>query len=256
MAIEDEPNRYRKPTRSRPGEEDRRAQAELMWTDRLTMTQEQIARKYGVSVRTVLNRFKEFPKENFQGPIIKKEVGIDINSLSLAAKIWEDRTNGMTYQQIADKHDVCLNTVKKHLKGFFPDRQMIEIQKMRLREDDKLDFLEEKALELLGTDHYVVSHGKVILDPSTMTPMIDSAPKFQAIKTLLDIHARRGKLHGSDAPQKAEVTHNVGEREEEELGDLLEEARRKQEATEARIRAALKAGGEENIIDAEVVEES
>lgn len=237
--------------------EDRKAQAELMWADRFEMTIPEIAKKYKVSVRTVRNRLDEFPKENYDRSLVKiraDEKEVSPAQLTESAQMWEDRNNGMTLDQLSKKYGMAKETIRNKLNGYFPDRPTVALEKQRIRENDKLDFLEEEAIKLLGQDYIVVNHGKTIIDPRTGEPMLDHEPKFKAIKALLDIHARRGKLNGSDAPQRAEVKHTVGEKDEEDLMDLFEAARAKQEATEARIRKALDGGGE--IIDAEVVEES
>lgn len=237
--------------------EDRKAQAELMWADRFEMTIPEIAKKYKVSVRTVRNRLDEFPKENYDRSLVKvhpEEQAVSPAKLSETAQMWEDRMSGMTLEQLAKKYEMDTKTVQRRLNGYFPDKPTLALEKIRARENDKLDFLEEQAIKLLDQEYIVVNHGKTIIDPRTGEPMLDNEPKFKAIKALLDIHARRGKLNGSDAPQRAEVKHTVGEKDEEDLMDLFEAARAKQEATEARIRKALDGGGE--IIDAEVVEES
>lgn len=236
--------------------EDRQAQAELMWADRFEMTIPEIARKYKVSVRTVRNRLEEFPKEGYDRSLVKRQPdSYEPNpaKLTQAAQMWDDRQTGMTHKQIAEKYDIDVKAVQNKLANYFPDRPTVALEKHRIRENEKLDFLEEEVMKLLGQEYIVVNHGKTIIDPRTGEPMLDTEPKFKAIKALLDIHARRGKLNGSDAPQRAEVKHTVGEKDEEDLMDLFEAARQKQEATEARIRKALDGGGE--IIDAEVVEE-
>lgn len=236
--------------------EDRRAQAALMWADRVDMMSiAEIAKKYKVSTRTVSNRFKEFPREGLDPGLIvpvKPTFTPSPAMLTQTAQMWEDRCAGMTLTEIGKKHGLTESTVRYRLREYFPERPTVMLEKIRGRENDKLDHYEEEALKLLNTPHVVVSHGKVIIDPRTGEPMLDNEPRFKAIKTLLEIHSRRGKLNGSDAPQKAEVTHTVGERDEEDLMDLYEKARAKQEETEARIRKALEGG---DIVDAEVVED-
>lgn len=238
----------------------RRAQAELMWDDRINgMSNKDIAEKHGVGQRTVQNRFKEFPKEGFDrsqhtnrggGP------GNDLVRMTETAQMWEDKQNlGLSNKQIAEKYDVSIDTVANRLGSFFPKKAAVTLEAHRLRESDKLDMLEEQALQLLNTEHLVVDKGSVVFDPRNNRPMIDSEPTFKAIDRLLKIQERRAKLFGIDSPVKAEITHNAGvEIQVTELQDLVDEAKRKQYDQEQEIRKAL--GYEsEDVIDAEVVEE-
>lgn len=246
-------------TRGKNSTEDkRRAEAELMWADRLEgLTNEKIAAKYNVSERTVTNRFAEFPREGFERRSVlatRNSGGPGDKELiqSEAAAMWEDKINhGMTNEQLAEKYGVSIRTVFRRLEGFFPEKPAITLEAHRQRETDKLDMLEEEALKLLNKTHLVVDKGAVVF--YNREPLEDSAPKFKAIDTLLKIAERRAKLHGIDSPVRAEITHNSGvEIQVTELQQLVDEAKRKQYDQEREIRKAL---GYE-IEDAEIVEES
>ncbi len=255
-------NNYRNNPRGKNSdEESRRAQAELMWEDRVNgMSNKDIAQKYGVGERTVTNRFKEFPKEGFDRSLKTNPdggPGNDLVRMTEAAQMWEDKqNNGLSNQQIAEKYGVSVDTVANRLGSFFPKKAAISLEAHRLRESDKLDMLEEQALRLMNTDHLVVDKGSVIVDPRTGRPMIDSEPTFKAIDRLLKIQERRAKLFGIDSPVKAEITHNTGvEIQVTELQDLVDEAKKKQYAQEQEIRKALGYGSDDDVVDAEVVEE-
>lgn len=236
----------------------RRAEAELMWVDRLEgLTNAKIAAKYDVSERTVTNRFAEFPREGFErrsGLATRNSGGPGDKELiqSEAAAMWEDKvTHGMTNEQLAEKYGCSIRTVFRRLENFFPDKPEVTLEAHRQRETDRLDMLEEETLKLLNKTYLVVDKGSVVY--YHRKPLEDPAPKFKAIDTLLKIAERRAKLHGIDSPVRAEVTHNTGvEIQVTELQQLVDEAKQKQYAQEQEIRKALGYG---DIEDAEIVEE-
>lgn len=235
--------------------EHRRAQAELMWTDRINgMTNHRIAEKHGVSDRTVTNRFEEFPKEGYERPSGFSTTGADQVALqSETALMWDDKINlRMSNEQLAEKYSVSVATVQKRLNGYFPRKAMLELEQHRLREDDKLDMLEEEMMVLMNTEHYVVDKGQVIHDPYTGKPLIDSEPKFKAVDRMLKIIEAKRKLFGLDAPVKAEVKHTADTSIQiQEVSDAVAQAHRKNQERLAQIRGALGDG----IVDAEIVED-
>lgn len=238
-------------------EEHQRAQAELMWQDRLNgLTNRQISDKFEVSLRTVTNRFEKYPKEGFDRTQKENSGGeIDV-ARSDAAKMWDDKVNHrMSNEQLAEKYQVSPETVKKRLNGYFPQKTMVALEKHRMREDDKLDMLEEEMMVLLNKEHYVVDKGHVILDPATEKPLIDSEPKFKAVDRMLKIIEAKRKMHGLDAPVRAEVTHNAGvEIHVKEVQDHVAEAHRKNQETLARIKEQLGIESSE-VTDAEIVDD-
>ena len=251
-------NNYRNNPRGKNSDENtRRAQAELMWNDRVEgMSNKKIAEKYDVGVRTVTNRFAEFPREGYDRTLHTTRNGVaeaereEIQSE--VARMWDDKVNeGLSNQQLAEKYGISLRSVFRRLEGYFPERPQLALEVHRQRETDKLDMYEEILMKELNKTHLVVDKGAVV--HYQRKPLEDSAPKFAAIRELLKLADRRAKLHGIDSPLKAEVTHNTGvEIQVTELQDLVDEAKRKQYDQEKEIRKAL---GYE-IIDAEVVEET
>lgn len=253
-------NNSRKNPRGRQSTyEDRRAQAELMWTDKeLGMTNADIAIKYEVAPRTVTNRFAEFPREGYD--YIKTSPGpvdADLETVQVA-EMWSDKVDRrMTSKQIAEKHGCSVEKVRMRLSSFFPKKSMIALEKHRLREDDKLDMLEEAAMEILGKDHYVVDKGQVIFDPYTNQPLVDDAPKMAAMDRILKIIEAKRKLFGLDSPTRHEVKHSADTTIEiQEVADAVAEAHRRNEEKKLRMlkeKARELSSGE--IVDAEVVEE-
>lgn len=255
-------NNYRNnPRGTNSDHDDRRAQAELMWDDRLArgMSNRDIAKKYKVSERTVTNRFTEFPKENVHQleragrSSTNGDLGV---KMSQAAMMWEQKnTEGLSNKQLAERHGVSQETVARRLNEYFPDRAAVALEKVRQREVDKLDMLEERSMQLLNDTAYVVDKGVVVLNPFTGQPLEDLDLKFKAIDRLLKIQERRSKLLGADAPVRAEVTHNTGvEIQVNEIRDLVDDAKQKLYAQEEQLRTQLEAS-RSDVIDAEVVED-
>lgn len=235
-------------------ESDQRAQAELMWSDRINgLTNRQIADKHGVSLRTVTNRFEKFPREGFDRSQSNGTAGDVVVAQSEAERMWDDKVNRrMSNEQIAEKYGVSQETVKKRLNGYFPRKTLLELEKHRLREDDKLDMLEEEMMVLMNKDHYVVDKGQVIMDPYTGHPLVDSEPKFKAVDRILKIIEAKRKMFGLDSPVKAEVKHTQDTTIQiQEVSDAVAEAHRKNQERLAQIRGAL----EDGVEDAEIVED-
>lgn len=254
-------NNSRKNPRGRQSTyEDRRAQAELMWTDKeLGMTHADIATKYEVAPRTVTNRFAEFPREGHTLSQINASGPVDASLEAVRTEeMWSDKIDRrMTSKQIAEKHGCSVETVRSRLSTFFPKKSMIALEKHRMREDDKLDMLEEAAMEILGKDHYVVDKGQVIFDPYTNQPLVDDAPKMAAMDRILKIIEAKRKLFGLDSPTRHEVKHSADTTIEiQEVADAVAEAHRRNEEKKLRMlkeKARELSSGE--IVDAEVVEE-
>lgn len=256
-------NNHRGNKRGKASEVDhRRAQAELMWNDRLAgMTNRDIALKYNVGERTVTNRFKEFPKEGYDRSVATDPSGGPGREVALTetAAMWDDKVNhGMTNKDLAEKYGISTATVMRRLQGFFPEKEMLALEKHRLREDDKLDMLEEKMLQILNTDHFVVDKGQVIYDPRTGQPLVDDAPKMAAADRILKIIDAKRKMFGLDSPTRHEVTHNDGvEISVKEVSDAVAEAHRRNQERLAQIRGAISAPPEqeEEVTDAEIVDD-
>ncbi|RAJ70269.1 hypothetical protein K378_01434 [Streptomyces sp. Amel2xB2] len=106
----------------------------------------------------------------------------------------------------------------------------------------RLDLLAEKAWVILDTDHVTVSQGR------TFENIADPGPALQAIDRLIKIEEQRRKiseslrkLFGVDAPQQIEATITEMTPQDVELQELLNEAKAKMEAQQARL---LGNGGE------------
>lgn len=119
------------------------------------------------------------------------------------------RAQRYSYQRIADelgfngKGDAW-RAVQRALKAIVQD----SAENLIRAEAAQLDELYVEALEVLQRDHLTVSHGKIIYGEDG-EPLLDDAPKLQAIDRLVKIRESYRKLHGLDAATKTEVSGGV-----------------------------------------------
>lgn len=117
------------------------------------------------------------------------------------------RTRGLTYRQIADElgmagpgkaHEAVRRVLAETTQEAANDLRMVELE--------RLDQMYQAALKVLETEHYAVSHGRIIYRDDDGKPLADDGPVLAAIDRLLKIQERRAKLLGLDAPAKTNVT--------------------------------------------------
>ena len=72
----------------------------------------------------------------------------------------------------------------------------------------KIDYLEQRAIQILNKHHaYVSAGGKVVYDDGVK--LEDDGPVLQAIQVLSKLAERRAKLLGLNAPTRTELTSTV-----------------------------------------------
>jgi hypothetical protein len=114
------------------------------------------------------------------------------------------RSRRRSYQQIADELGLydkaaAYRAVQRGLAAI-PQEAAAEVLRLEL---EKLDQLEQAALEVLERQHVTVSHGQLVFHEGV--PLVDDGPVLQAIAHILKIQERRAKLLGLDAPKRIEV---------------------------------------------------
>lgn len=134
------------------------------------------------------------------------------------------RTQGLTYQQIADRlgwtdKSAAYAAVNRALADITrePAEALLHFEVERLdAELQRLNEYEAEARTVLKNPHIMVNNGRVILHPGTDEPMEDDAPVLQALDRLVKIEdarrrnaERRAKLLGLDAEQKVNVSGSV-----------------------------------------------
>jgi hypothetical protein len=116
----------------------------------------------------------------------------------------ELRRQGFTYQQIADRtgyanRSAAYQAVQRGLA--LSVRETAD--EVRQLEIERLEDLRRPALEVLRRRHLVVSQGKVMHDPDTGEPLIDSMPALHAIDRLIKLAERMAAFRGLDAPRRS-----------------------------------------------------
>lgn len=167
------------------------------------------------------------------------------------AQAAELRTQGLTYQQIADEMgyasgrsawDAVNRAITAVIKE--PGEAVLHFELERLdAELVRLDDLEAAARKVLTARHITVSNGRVILHPETGDPMEDDGPVLQAIDRLVKIEdarrrngERRAKLTGIEAAVKVDATVHEVTQQDLELQEMLREAKARVAAQEQALR--------------------
>lgn len=119
------------------------------------------------------------------------------------------RSEGATFKQIADQLGYCdkgeaWRAVQRALTMIVKE----PAERLRAVEAAKLDELYVEALEVLGREHLMVSHGRIVTSEDGQ-PLLDDGPKLAAVAQLLKVRESYRKLFGLDAANKTEVTGGV-----------------------------------------------
>ena len=140
------------------------------------------------------------------------------------AQIIRLRRTGATFEQIGAELGFSKQYAHRRYTELLKEIPGHEVAEYRREQEDRLDWLLREARAVLGRDHVLVSHGRVVregepeIDEETGeaviregagSPMLDDAPKLAAIKAILDIESRRAKLLGLDAPVKTDLNVNA-----------------------------------------------
>jgi hypothetical protein len=176
------------------------------------------------------------------------------------AEALELRAKHYTYDQIKDALDY--DNVEQAREA---SRRASERLRL-LHEDDqeavtlelaRYDAMARKLLEILERKHYVISNsGRVVEDPETGAPLIDSVAEMQVIDRLTTLSKERRKIQALDKPSTTRVeVHTVDEfdREIERLLGILADNTRPPRQLPPAPEPTVTA---EQIVDAEVVEEA
>lgn len=122
-------------------------------------------------------------------------------------------SQGHTYQEIATQLEItkwaAIRAVQRAVRAVVqgPGEEVLKLH------IDRLEYLYSAALDILETDHVVVSHGKVITMPDPETgeekPLIDSGPKLAAIREARASLESFRRLTGLDQPSKVNLSGGV-----------------------------------------------
>ncbi|WP_318205381.1 hypothetical protein [Streptomyces sp. SCL15-4] len=143
-----------------------------------------------------------------------------INQARRDAHAAELRAEGWTYQQIADELGIdksgAIHAVRRAIRDACagPGQDLINLEVQRL------EAMYDQVLDILQTDHPVVSHGRIVKD-DTGAPLTDVEMKLKAVDRALRTRESFRKLLGLDAPSRVSVD---AEQLGREIGRLLDAA--------------------------------
>jgi DNA-binding CsgD family transcriptional regulator len=161
-----------------------------------------------------------FPKPEFR----KHKTNVpDPKMVERDMQIWEARLRGVPPRQIAQELQIDIQTVSNAVKRAAKMIALDTAEDMVKMEVERIDILIMNCVEILEAKHYATSHGKVVLDPTTGDPLIDSAPSLKAINEMANLMKRRAELLGLDAPKRTEnaVTLTQTDAQDLELMDMI-----------------------------------
>jgi hypothetical protein len=136
-----------------------------------------------------------------------------------AAHVMAARRRGVSFEEIGKTLGVTRQRAHQIYVATLRDIPATEVAEYRAEQAERLDELLREAYAVLGRDHVTVSNGKVVrmgrpfvnddgvaeVDAGRGEVVLDDGPKLQAIRTILDIEARRAKLFGLDTPVRQEL---------------------------------------------------
>jgi hypothetical protein len=131
-----------------------------------------------------------------------------------AARLWG---RGWTYEAISDHLGYgdkanALRAVRSALKAV----QAEGVNEARTAQLALIGELKRHALDVLETDHVMVSHGKVIKDDDG-NPLLDDGPRLAAIGKLETLIAREAALLGTPMPTRSKLEIGGDDEREREL---------------------------------------
>jgi len=133
-----------------------------------------------------------------------KIAGRYVQAIDKDLEALELRRQGFTYDQIAQSLGY---TGKSGSYAAVQRALALSVREtadeVRQLEVERLEDLRRPALEALRRRHLVVSQGKVMYDPDTGEPLVDSMPALHAIDRLIKISERMAAFRGLDAPRRS-----------------------------------------------------
>lgn len=150
--------------------------------------------------------------DNFRGPG-NGRFERTLTSQQRDAEAGRLRADGWTYRQIAEHlgfrdHSQAHKAVERIMAETIAE----PAEAVRRLELARLDDALRVAVEVMRTQHLLVSQGKVVRvrrkgDDGrwVWVPLLDDAPRLQAIDRIIKIMERRAKLLGLDAPTQIQV---------------------------------------------------
>lgn len=128
------------------------------------------------------------------------------------AEVMRRRRQGETFAAIGSAMGVTAQRAHQIYTAALREIPADEVALYRAEQAERLDEMLREAYAVLGRDHITVSNGRIVMAEDG--PVLDDGPKLAAIRTILDIEARRAKLLGLDTPVKQQIELDGGVRYE------------------------------------------
>lgn len=146
-----------------------------------------------------------------------------------AARLWG---RGWTFEAIANRLEYgdksnAHKAVQRALKAV----QAEGVNEARAAQLGLIGELKRHALDVLETDHVMVSHGKVIKDDQG-NPLLDDGPRLAAIGKLEALIAREAALLGTPMPTRSRLEFGGDEEREKELLEQIDRLKRERAGTQ------------------------
>lgn len=162
--------------------------------------------------------------------------------LAEAEKILEDRSMGLTYQQLMDKYNYTRPTIKSRIEMALDARIAPTVDRYREQQNVALDNLARKWLEQLALAEEMAQRAVAINDDDITIKALNL--RANALDGMIKVNAQRSKLNGLDAPVRSEVT--ITTPVDAEVNDLVEQMKRMNAQKEAEL---LKDETEQELLD-------
>lgn len=152
--------------------------------------------------------------------------------LSLGEKVLAGRNNGQTMPMIARELNISVPSAYRYMDLALAVRIPPTVDDFRAQQNDRLDQTQREITTQIDAANYLVQQAMKPDDEGRQNAgLLLEALKARdrAIALQLSLDNRRAKLNGLDAPVKVEATVDMRDPREEELAEMMRQAREQME---------------------------
>lgn len=124
------------------------------------------------------------------------------------AHILDRRRQGIPFARIGDELGMTKQGANDLYWKAMEARIAPNAAQIRAEQNERLDYMFERAAEIEQRKHVMVSGGTVVKDEDG-EPLIDDGPQLRALAEMRAIEAERAKLNGTYAPVQATINGEV-----------------------------------------------
>lgn len=121
------------------------------------------------------------------------------------------KRQGLTFDEIGQELDPPVSRQRAHQLYWdaMTEIKAPAVTAMRQHLSAQYEQVLQDARDIFDKDHIVVSHGRVVRLEEGGEPLLDSAPKLQALSRITAVLDSLASLHGARVPVKTEVEAGV-----------------------------------------------